>query len=179
MTEARYHELLGQMLDGSLSGAEADELRDGLAVDPARLRDLREHLMLWDLWSQEHTPQRGAEAFTQAFQLRLHAEASGSPAPSSSIGSEVTGTVLATQPSPGLRRWRIGLVAVAAAAALVLFAVTLAVRGTRLDRERTVVDNHLVWVRGEAVCRTASCTSRARVASPSGSAKGTARRSSS
>jgi hypothetical protein len=51
MTEARYHELLGRMLDSRISEADADELRHGLETDQARLRDLREHLTLWELCS--------------------------------------------------------------------------------------------------------------------------------
>ena len=35
MTEARYHELLGRMLDGRISEADADELRHGLETDQA------------------------------------------------------------------------------------------------------------------------------------------------
>ena len=37
MTEARYHELLGRMLDSRISEADADELRHGLETDQARL----------------------------------------------------------------------------------------------------------------------------------------------
>ncbi len=79
MTESRYHELLGRVLDGGLSEADAGELRRGLEADPARLRDLREHLTLWELWAQEQSPRRGADAFCQGFQARLRAatEASG------------------------------------------------------------------------------------------------------
>jgi hypothetical protein len=74
MTEARYHELLGQMLDSGLSEADAEELRRGLEADPGQLRDLREHLMLWDLWAQEQESPRGSEAFCRGFQDRLKAE---------------------------------------------------------------------------------------------------------
>ena len=74
MTEARYHELLGQLLDGALSGAEAEELRRCLEAEPRRIRDLREHLGLWELWGQEQSPRRSAEAFCRDFQARLQAE---------------------------------------------------------------------------------------------------------
>ena len=56
MTEARYHELLGRMLDSRISEADADELRHGLETDQARLRDLREHLTLWGFWSRSNRP---------------------------------------------------------------------------------------------------------------------------
>ena len=74
MTEARYHELLGRMLDGRISEADAGELRRGLETDHARLRDLREHLTLWELCAQEQSPDRGADAFRQRFEARLMAE---------------------------------------------------------------------------------------------------------
>jgi hypothetical protein len=74
MTEARYHELLGRMLDSRISEADAEELRRGLETDQARLRDLREHLTLWELCAQEHLPDRGADAFRKRFEARLMAE---------------------------------------------------------------------------------------------------------
>jgi hypothetical protein len=74
MTEARYHELLGRMLDGRISEAGAEELRRGLETDQARLRDLREHLTLWELCAQEQSPDRGADVFRQRFDARLMAE---------------------------------------------------------------------------------------------------------
>jgi hypothetical protein len=77
MTEGRYHELLGQLLDGALSPSEADEMNRGIAAEPERLRDIREHLMLWELWDQVQSPGRGAEAFWGGIQARLHAEGQG------------------------------------------------------------------------------------------------------
>ena len=74
MTEARYHELLGRILDSRISEADAEELRRGLETDPARLRDLREHLTLWELWAQENSPDRGADAFRRRFEARLMTE---------------------------------------------------------------------------------------------------------
>jgi hypothetical protein len=81
MTDARYHELLSQLLESALSEADAKELRHGLEDEPRRLRDLREHLMLWELWAQEQAPQRGAEAFGLGFQTRLRAELEGRAGP--------------------------------------------------------------------------------------------------
>ena len=74
MTEARYHELLGQLLDGSLSEGEPEEMRQELERDPGRLQDVREHLMFSDLLAQEHSPNRSAETFWYAVQSRLGAE---------------------------------------------------------------------------------------------------------
>lgn len=74
MTKARYSELLGRLLDGPLSEADAEELRRELAHNPDRLRDVREHLMFSDLLAQELTPQRSHESFWQGIQTRLGAE---------------------------------------------------------------------------------------------------------
>lgn len=75
MTETRYHELLGQLLDGSLSESDAEELCRGLEHDPDRLRNVREHLMLSDLLAQDLTPHRAPEVFWQGVQSRIQAEA--------------------------------------------------------------------------------------------------------
>jgi len=74
MTEARYHELLGQMLDSGLTDADAEELRRGLEAEPGRIRDLREHLILWDLCAQEPESPRGSDAFCRGFLDRLRTE---------------------------------------------------------------------------------------------------------
>ncbi len=75
MTEARYHELLGQLLDGVLSEAEAEEMRQELERDPSRLHEVREHLMFSDLLAQEHSPHRTAESFWRTLQTRLDTDA--------------------------------------------------------------------------------------------------------
>ena len=75
MTRARYEELLGRALDSELSEAESAELRDAVESDAELLRDLREHLVLWDLWSQDQTTGRDGAAFLRSFQTRLGAEA--------------------------------------------------------------------------------------------------------
>jgi hypothetical protein len=76
MTETRYHELLGRLLDDSLSEPDAAALRDELERNPERLRDVREHLMLSEFLSQERAPHRSAEAFWDGVRARLGA---GSP----------------------------------------------------------------------------------------------------
>jgi hypothetical protein len=146
MTEARYHELLGRMLDSRISEADADELRHGLETDQARLRDLREHLTLWELCAQEQSPDRGADAFRQRFEARLMAEidrAQGvvaDPLPWSASGSRL------------LSR-RVYL----ACAAGVILALTAGLFWVRppagpkaADRRQAPV--RLVSLRGEAVC---------------------------
>jgi negative regulator of sigma E activity len=47
----RYQILLGQLLDGEILSAEAEELIQGLRDQPELQRDLRRHLILWDAWS--------------------------------------------------------------------------------------------------------------------------------
>jgi hypothetical protein len=53
---SRYQELLGCLLEGELSGAEAEELAGGLSASPALRQDLRQHLVLWEVWSQHQAP---------------------------------------------------------------------------------------------------------------------------
>jgi anti-sigma factor RsiW len=76
MTETRYHELLGRLLDDSLSDPDAEALRDELARNPDRLRDVREHLMLSEFLSQEQVPHRAADAFWEGIRASLDADAS-------------------------------------------------------------------------------------------------------
>jgi hypothetical protein len=71
----RYHELLGCLLDGEISDAQAEELTQMLTSQPGWRRDFQEHLVLWDLWSQLTTPERSAAAFAAAWRTRLAAEA--------------------------------------------------------------------------------------------------------
>jgi hypothetical protein len=86
MTDGRYQELLSRLLESTLSEADAEELRHGLEDEPRRQRDIREHLMLWELWAQEQAPRRGAEAFGRGFQTRLRAELEGRAAPDAPAG---------------------------------------------------------------------------------------------
>lgn len=70
----RFEELLGILLDGEPTAAEDDELADLVRADPARRRELRQQLALWDLWSQQCVPERAAEAFVAACRTRRRAE---------------------------------------------------------------------------------------------------------
>jgi hypothetical protein len=74
MNSQRYQELLGRLLEGELSDAESEELAAGLKERPEMRRDLRSHLVLWELWSQQHTPERSSEAFLNAWKTRLRVE---------------------------------------------------------------------------------------------------------
>ena len=74
MNSQRYQELLGRLLEGELSDAEAGELAAGLKEQPELQRELRSHLVLWELWSQQHTPERSADAFLNAWKTRLRVE---------------------------------------------------------------------------------------------------------
>jgi hypothetical protein len=71
----RYHELLGRLLDGEISDAQAEELALMLSSEPEWRRDFRQHLVLWDLWGQQTAPERSAAAFIAAWKTRLAAEA--------------------------------------------------------------------------------------------------------
>ncbi len=74
MSPARYEELLGILFDDTLSPGQADELAAGLQSDPGLLRDLQEHLILWELCSQALAPERSADAFVAGWRTRLRAE---------------------------------------------------------------------------------------------------------
>ena len=77
MSDARYAELVERLLDGALSAAEADELAALVRGRPELRRDLRHHLQMWELWSQEHATERTPEAFCAAVRTRLRAEREG------------------------------------------------------------------------------------------------------
>jgi hypothetical protein len=80
MNPARYQELLGRLLEGELSGAEAEELAGGLGASPALRQDLRRHLVLWEVWSQHQAAERSAESFVNAWKTRLRAESESADA---------------------------------------------------------------------------------------------------
>lgn len=74
MNAERFEGLLQQLLDGELAPAEGEELATELRSSPARRRELRQHLVLWELWAQQQAPERSAEAFLAACGTRLRAE---------------------------------------------------------------------------------------------------------
>jgi hypothetical protein len=77
VTGDRFDELLGLLFDGELPPAGCDELVAVLRADPRRRRELRQDLVLWELWSQQHAPERSAEAFLAGCRTRLRAERQG------------------------------------------------------------------------------------------------------
>jgi hypothetical protein len=172
MIEARYHELLSQLLDGSLSEAEAEEMRQELERDPRRLQDVREHLIFSDVLAQEHSPHRSAETFWHAVHSRLGAE--------TEIPAEVG--ALRSQPyikSPrGLKHVRLGI----GIAAGVLISIVVISQWPGWKRERqshlppatdvlgsTSTKATLVSLHGEVVCthcdlhQTPDCQAAVRV----------------
>jgi hypothetical protein len=156
MTEARYHELLSQLLDGSLSEAESEEMRQELERDPRRLQHVREHLMFSDLLAQEHSPHRSAETFWHAVHSRLGAE------------TEMPADVGAPRSQPfiksprGLKHGRLGI----GIAAGILISIVVISQWPGWKRERqshlppapdvlgsTSIKATLVSLHGEVVCR--------------------------
>ena len=136
MTEARYHELLGRLLDGEPSQADVDELRGEVERDPALLRDLADHLALSEVIAHELDPRRTADAFWQGVRSRLDAGEPAAPA------------------GPASRRLRLPLAAAIAACALAAVGVA-ALRsgrdaGTAPARDDT--GTRRVSLRGEVVC---------------------------
>ena len=77
MNAARFEELLGQLSDGELTPAEGDELAAAVRGDPIQRRALRQHLVLWELWSQQRAPERSADAFIASCRTRFRAEQQG------------------------------------------------------------------------------------------------------
>lgn len=77
MTGERFEFLAGRLLDGELTDDEAEELTAAVRADPSRRRELRQHLVLWELWAQQHAPERSADAFLAAWHTRLRAERQG------------------------------------------------------------------------------------------------------
>ena len=58
----RYHELLGSLFEGELATDDAEELAHGLREQPEWCEDLRQQLVLWELWAQHAAPERSPEA---------------------------------------------------------------------------------------------------------------------
>ena len=73
MTSDDFDGLLTALLDGELSAADGDELAALLRADPSRRRELRQHLVLWELWSQQQAPERSADSFLNGWRTRLRA----------------------------------------------------------------------------------------------------------
>lgn len=74
MTQERYQQLIGLLFDGELSDDEARELSAAIGSSPELRTDLHEHLILWELWSQQQAPERSATAFFEGWKTRFSAE---------------------------------------------------------------------------------------------------------
>ncbi len=74
MSATRYESLVDTLLEEGLSPAETEELAALVAARPDLRADLRRQLTLWELWSQQQAPERGADSFLAACRTRLRAE---------------------------------------------------------------------------------------------------------
>ena len=70
----RYEELLSLYLDGDPTANELQELANLLKADSNLAEDFRQELLIWETWSQEHAPERAADAFIAGLHTRLRAE---------------------------------------------------------------------------------------------------------
>ena len=150
MNSPRYQELLERLLEGELSGAEAEELAAGLRERPELRRDLRSHLVLWDLWSQQHTPERSSDAFLNAWKTRLRVEREGADAFPETIRTRL-GAPLRTGTIEFFVRFFLGAIRRPkgmAWAASVLIAISAAVLWFAEARSAQSV----IVLKGEAVC---------------------------
>ncbi len=151
MNPPRYQELLGRLLEGGLSGAEAKELAAGLRARPELQRDLRSHLVLWELWSQEHTPERSSEAFLNAWKTRLRVEGENTEAFAEAMRTRIGAPPLQTGAIESFVRFVLGAIrrpkgiTWAASVLIVISAAVFWLTGTRSAQAVTVL-------KGEAVC---------------------------
>jgi YVTN family beta-propeller protein len=74
MSETRFEELLGRLLEGDIASSEAEELAHALELRPDLRLNLRRHLVLWEVWSQAQSEERSEEAFVRALRLRQRLE---------------------------------------------------------------------------------------------------------
>ncbi len=74
MTQDRFEELLGLMLDDDISVDQLDELVEVVAADPLKLQRLREHLIFSDRLSQYEDEIRDEQRFLSALQVRAYAD---------------------------------------------------------------------------------------------------------
>ena len=72
-----------------LAGPEADELARALNESLSLRRDLRQHLVLWEMWSQDQAPERSAAAFIRAWKTRLRAESEGADTFAAAVRAEL------------------------------------------------------------------------------------------
>ena len=151
MNSPPYQELLGRLLEGELSGVEAEELAAGLRARPELRRDLRSHLVLWELWSQQHTPERSSDAFLNAWKIRLRVEGEDAEAFAEAMRTRIGAPHLRTRAIEFFVRFFLGAIrrpngmAWAASVLIVISAAVLWFAGARSVQAVTVL-------KGEAVC---------------------------
>jgi hypothetical protein len=150
MNSQRYQELLGRLLEGGLSEAEAGELAAELRERPELQRDMRSHLVLWELWSQQHTPERSAAAFLNGWKTRLRVEEEDSDVFADAMRTRIdapplrTGAIVSFVRVLGAIRRPKGM-AWAASMLIVISAAILWFAGAKSAQAITVL-------KGEAVC---------------------------
>ena len=151
MNDARFNELVNRLLDGDLPVAEADELAALVRGRPELRRDLRHHLQMWELWSQQHASERSPEAFLAEVRTRLRAEREGEGflrslqkrlAQDADSGSPVR-PVAAWHWLVGAWRSQIARIASAAAAVLIMAGILWIAAPQQAEA---------MTLRGEAVC---------------------------
>jgi hypothetical protein len=151
MNSPRYQELLGRLLEGELSGAEAEELAAGFRARPELRRDLRSHLVLWELWSQQHTPERSSDAFLSAWKIRRRVEGEDADAFAKAMRTRICTPHLRTGAIEFFVRFFLEAIcrpkgmAWAASVLIVISAAVLWLAGARSAQAVTVL-------KGEAVC---------------------------
>jgi hypothetical protein len=89
MNSQLHQEQVGRLLDGELSEAAARELADSLNAHPELLEDLRQQLVIWEMWSQHQAPERSEQAFIDAWKTRLRAASEETDAFQKSVKSRL------------------------------------------------------------------------------------------
>jgi hypothetical protein len=151
MNSQRYQELLGHLLEGELSDADAEELAAGLRARPELRRDLRSHLVLWEIWSQQHTPERSSDAFVNGWKTRLRVESEEADAFAKATRNRIGPTHPWTGASDFFVQFFAGAIrrpkgmAWAASVLIAILAAVLWFAGARSAQAITVL-------KGEAVC---------------------------
>ena len=77
MKAARYQQLLGRLLEDDLSDTQAEELACALKSSHELRQDLRRHLVMWELWSQDQALERSATRFVHSWETRLGVDGEG------------------------------------------------------------------------------------------------------
>jgi len=144
MSASRYDELVAALHEDGLAAAEADELAALVRAQPELRRDLRRQLVLWELWSHQQAPERGAASFLAACRTRLRAESEGES--ESFLAALHQRQTRETRRTPPGRRWLRGPLAFAWAAPLAAALVALVIW---IAMPRTAQATTLT---GEAIC---------------------------